>query len=105
LGGAVPGFSADPAALRAAAASIDAGATRVAATSTQVRAAGTGAASNPGFATSMVLDRLVSQLEPVVQRIAEGQRKCASNLTATADVYERDDSDLGDQFRRMWPGT
>ncbi len=91
--------------MRAAAASMDAGASRLAAGAAQTSAAGTGATSNPGFATSTVLERLVSQLGTVVQRIADGQRRCASSLTGTADRYEQDDTGLEAEFRRMWPGT
>jgi Excreted virulence factor EspC, type VII ESX diderm len=101
----VPGFTVDPAALRAAATSIETGAGRLAASAARVNGAGVGATSNPGFATSAVLERLVGQLGTVVQRLVDGQRKCASNLTATADGYERNDTDLETEFRRMWPGT
>jgi len=101
----VPGFTADPAALRAAGTAIGAGANRLAGSAVQVTTAGTGAAANPGFATSAVLERLVSQLGTVVQRAADGQRSCGSNLTVTADAYERDDTELAEQFRRMWPGA
>ena len=100
----MPGFQVDPAALRAAATRIDGGAARVEACTARLTSAGAGAGTNVGFATSTALQRLVSQLDTVLKRIADGQRKCATNLTATADRYQRSDETLDAEFRRMWPG-